>query len=769
MTRLVVEVGFGSAITTPVASISWTEITSRLDMTTGVTIGNRGAQDEQSETQPTTCSFDADNSDGALTSGLDSSPYYPNVKKNVPIRIRAITTAKNLISNPTFETNTTGWSSSGTPGIVRSTAQAQQGTASMLITWGAVGSQSVRTDVYGLDIGTTYTASAYVRVPSGDQVARLKVAARSTGTDYAFGSYSTLFDTWQRITCTFTATETSVQLRLNPQTPTGAGDLTYVDAVQVEEGSSATTFDSDPAQTHDLFYGMVNAWPVQWKGLYSTASITATDVFKLLDKGSLETMLSEEVLLDGPLGYYPLTEGSDSTAAGDLSGTTAGPLAVTAVGSGGEAAFGGSGAGPDGQGALTLTPVDASNGRFLTGDLGQDFETESSEAFIFVEGWFSTSTVNRVICGMTSADNRYQIVFSLNSSGEIQIQSTRTGEALTSSAPSTGSLANGQSHHFVYDEESQQVWVDGVDYAVGVDGMSRLRYLTVGSWANGRLWSGELSHVAVYAPVSGSVSQYVAHYTTGSTAHVGEDADDRAARIASYVGMTVTGSGTGFGGVGSQAALGQSPLSHLRDVALAEGGILIANRASGAVTFQSRDVRYNPTPAISLAHADLDTDEVRFDDDDQKLINDATGSRPGGANQRVKDQASIDTYGAYPKSLTMVKETDNEVVDALQWLVNRFADPPPEMRQVPVDAYTLPLATYRALLNADVSTVITVTSLPDEAPTTSATVTIEGYTATIKRQQHYINFHVSRTDTATVWVLNSSTYSVLGQTTRLAY
>ncbi|MEU4133662.1 carbohydrate binding domain-containing protein [Streptomyces wuyuanensis] len=772
MARLVVELGFGSTVTTPVASITWTEVTQRVDIISrGISISNRGANDEQSETQPSTCSLTLDNEDGALTAGRSASPYYPNVRKGVPLRVREVTTAKNLITNPGFETDTSGWSSSGTPAIARVTSPVHDGTGSMRCTWGAVSSQSVRIDVYGLDVGTTYTASAYVRVPAGDQVVRLKMAARSTGSDFAFGSYSTLFDTWERITCTFVATETSLQLRINPQTPTGAGDIAYIDAVQLEEGSSATAFDSDGAQFHGLFFGGVNAWPTSWAGLHATASITATDVFKILSKGQLETMLSEEVLLDEPLGYYPLTEASDSDAAGDLSGTTAGPLSATAVGSGGELSFGGGAdAGPDGQGALSLTPVDASNGQFLTGDLGQDFETESSAAFIFVEGWFSTSTNNRAICGLTSTDNRYQIVFSLNSSGEFQIQSTRTGETLTSSAPATGNLANGAHHHFVYDEEAGNVWVDGVSYAVGVDSMFRLRHLTVGSWANGRLWTGQLSHLAFYAPgPSGDVAQYVAHYTTGSTGHVGEDGDVRAARIASYVGASVTATGGTFGGIGSQAGLGGSPLSHLQEVALAEGGILVADRASGAVILQSRDVRYNPSASITLSYPDLDTAEVRFDDDDQKLINLVTATRPGGATQRVKNQASIDAYGQYPQSITLVKETDNEVVDAANWLVNRFADPPPEMRQVPVDAYTLPLATYRALLDADVSTVLEVTDLPDEAAASSATVTIEGITRTLRRHQHYINFHVSRTETDTVWVLNSSDYSQLDQTTRLAY
>ncbi|MFJ2477124.1 carbohydrate binding domain-containing protein [Streptomyces sp. NPDC087659] len=764
MTRRVVEVGFGSTVTTPAASIVWTELTSRLDDNLGITI-DRGRQDEQSQIQASICSATFDNSDGALTAGRASSPYYPNVKKGVPIRVREITTAKNLLTDPSFETGVSSWTSSGTPTRATSTTHVQHGTQAMLITWGAVANQTMTSPVIqGLDVGQTYTYSTYVWVPAGDATVQLSVAGGN------IGAANTLFDTFQRITVTWTATATSHQVRVRAVGTPAAGDQVWVDAGQIEEGSAATTFDPDGAQVHDRFWGSVNAWPTKWKGLHATATITATDVFKQLAKPQMQTMLTEETLLDEPLAYYPMAEPSGSTSAGDMSGSTAGVLTQDEIGSGGTLDFSSGDAGPDGQGALVLTPVNASNGKFLTGDLGEDFAREASDHFVFIEGWFSTTTVSRVICGLTSASNRYQVVLSLNGSGAFTVETTATGEALTASPAGTPNLADGQQHHFVYDEEAQTVWVDGVSYAIGADITIGLRRLTVGAFTNSRCWAGQLSHITLYAPgPSGDIAQYVAHYTTGTTGHSVETAMQRASRIASYVGYTVTASGAGFGAVGSQAALGGSPLSHLQEVEQAEGGVLVSSRGSAALTLQSRDVRYNPTPGISLSHADLDTDEAVFDDDDQKQINDASGSRPGGATQRVRDTASIAAYGPYPKPMTLVKATDAEVVDALQWTVNRYADPPPELRQVPIDAYTLPLATYRALLNADVSTVFGITDLPAEAPTSTTTVTVEGYKETIKRRQHYLNFHTSRTDTDTVWVLNDATYSVLGQSTRLAY
>ncbi|HVK45078.1 MAG TPA: hypothetical protein VM429_09270, partial [Micropruina sp.] len=109
------------------------------------------------------------------------------------------------------------------------------------------------------------------------------------------------------------------------------------------------------------------------------------------------------------------------------------------------------------------------------------------------------------------------------------------------------------------------------------------------------------------------------------------------------------------------------------------------------------------------------------------------------------------------------------VIDAGTWLVIRYADPQPELRQLPVETASLSTTTYRALLDADISTVITVTGMPAEAPSPTVTAIVEGYTERITEAQHFLDFHTSRADLGAVWVLNDPVYSVLGSTTRLAY
>jgi hypothetical protein len=900
-----VEAAFGYTLAS--ASPVWTDITQYVRLSRWIEI-TRGAQDELSETQPGTATLVLDNSDGRFTPGRATGAYYPNVRKGVPIRIRAVSAGRNLVTNPSFETGLTDWAKSATPTIAQSSARAKVGTQSMLLTFGGVGvsGQTAQTTVYGLDIGTTYTASAYVWVPAGGTHVHLRIAgiadgaastltdtwqritvtftatapqhvigvrsfttptaghqvwidavqvwegssplplnlignssfetdtsgwvssgsptlSRSTvraqdgvasllvtwpaaagtfvattignlasGTTYTASAYvwvpaghpavqlriagivsgaaSTVTNAWQRITVTWTATAASHDVRIQPVTTPTAGQQVWLDAAQVEEGAAPSAYTPlDGAQIHPRYYGTVNQWPVDWRGLSSEVTITCTDVltWAALAK-QLKPMLSQEILLDRPTVYFPLTEASGSTSAGDLSGTAGvGALAVTSAGSGGTLEFA-AGSGPNSLPAPVFTPSASTVGKYLTGDLGPAFEDANTGWRARIEVWFSTSVTGRVLLALASPDNATKLVMLLDAGGEISLEKAQNGLNETTYVFGSPNLADGRLHHVIYDELTNEVVVDGVTYSQPIASGDGLRMLSVGGYRNARLWSGTISHVAVYLR-SVTVADLASHRITGTTAHVGEGANERLVRLASYAGLSVTTQGSVFDGMASQAELGRSALEHMREIETTESGKLLASRSAAALLFQSRDLRYNPAAAIALAYADLETDGVRYADDDQKLVNDVTGNRGGGATQRAYNQASIDAYGVKSRDVTLFKDNDNSAADAINWLVSRYSDPPPEIRQVPVEAYSLPLAAYRALLTADVSTAITITELPAQAPTLTATLTIEGYTERIGLSQHHLDFHTSRADTDAVWVLDDPVYSVLGSTTRLAY
>lgn len=907
MARIIAEVAFGYTVTA--ALPVWTTITEYVDMVSGISI-TRGASDELSDTQPGTMSLTLDNEGGRFTPNRSGSPYYPNVKRNVPIRLRTVSCDMNLVTNPSFESGLTDWDKTASPTIAQDATHVKHGSQAMRVTWGAPAAQAVFTDVYGLDIGRTYTASAYVWVSTGapaifpyilgmtvgtastlnDQWQRLTYTFTATATKHRFlfqtvgtptagtqcwidavqlwegssalplnhlangdfetsvanwassgtptvvrssvrakrrassmlvtwggvdnqsitsdtmtglivgqayvfsawvwvptgdapvrlsvaagnlGNPSTTFDQWEQLTVTWTATATSHQVRIRHNAIPAAGDQVWMDAAQVEEGSTPSAYSPlDGAQIHPRFFGMVNNWPVTWSGLQSKVSVTCTDLFKWVGiNRQLLPMLNQEILLDDPTAYFPLSEAAGSTTAGDLSGTAGvGTLSVTQAGTGGTLDFG-SGTGPtgDGLGCPTFTPSSTSNGNYLSADLGQNFVDANLGFRVRAECWFTTSTNGRVLMALASTDASTRLVILLESgTGKLALEKDQGGFGTQTYVFATPNLADGALHHMAYSELEHLLYIDGVSYSLSSFQGTDLRMLTVGGYQNTRLWSGTISQLAIYLRGI-TAAEVAAHYMTGTTEHVGEAADVRMSRLASYVGLTATTLGTAFDAMASQAALGRTALEHMREIESTEAGKLLSSRAAATLVFQSRNLRYNPVPVLSLDYADLDTDGVEYAHDDQKQVNDVEATRSGGAAQRVINQASIDTYGPYKQQLELFKNSDNSVADAANWLVSRYADPPPEIRQVPVDAFTLPLTSYRTLLDADVSTTLALTSLPAEAPSTTATVVIDGYTETIGLAKHHLDFFTSRAQTDSVWMLDDPVFSVLDSTTRLAY
>jgi hypothetical protein len=778
-----VQCGFGYAPTA--LDIEWTCITKRVKIADGGVIRiTRGAEDEISETQTGTLSLLVDNHDGALTPGRAASEYYPNVRRNCPIRvITSVVPGINYLAVPDFEVPDNGWDAA--PGLepdlaTINTEHVKSGTFAYKIGWTNSGTGGVmQVPLYGLTIGVPYTASVYVWVPAGDPAVRLDIDGTTVG------AASTLTGTWQRISVTWTTTAAAHMLRIttNTTSPT-IGDVVWMDEAQVEQGSTPTAWSSTAATHHHRFYGMVTSWPMKWGGLHSEVRISASDIFKLLARRpQLGPMLVEEVVSDGAVVYYLLDEPESSVSAGEQSGSAYPSLDIEQAGVGGTLVFG-EGIGPPSDGLSTpvFTPASATAGKYLHTDLGirglttdgSTGEPASGGDQIF-ECWFSTSTAGRTMMawfdsgvGALATGIRFGLE---TGTGKLRIVEHFLGSD-TAVVVATPNLADGAVHHLVWVEGGSWVYVDGVLYAAATSTYFNIRLVSVGGWRGTELWSGAISHVAAYVAVDGipSVADIVEHYTAGTTGHSGEESWERIARLASYTDVPNVLPTGDFSAVASQGELGSTVMSHMRDVERTEGGKLFCDRGSSALVFQSRTVRYNPVPALSLSFEDLETDEAEFADDDQKLTNLVVASRPGGATQRVQDNDSIAAYGPYqPPVLELLKVSDAEVLDAAHWTVIRYADPLPEMRQVPVIASTLGTATYRALLDADISTVFTVTDLPDESPSPTVSIVVEGYTESISEGVHALDFHTSRSDTDSVWVLDDPAYSVLDSTTRLAY
>jgi hypothetical protein len=810
---LLVEMGWGGLVQLP-STITWTDITQRVDQVRGVNI-SRGAADELSETQPGTATLTLDNQDGALTPGNAGSPYYPFVRRNAPIRIAVAVMPAKSGSSPyplaqlgdDFDDgliNTTLWTTAGgatetnsrmrlpvTPGVTsRYTSNREWTLAGSKLTAklctipaaGGSSSASLSMYVYSQTSGTRFRWQ--YNALTGQLLALNEVA--SSDASPTILTYSPIDHAWLRIreasgTVYF---ETSSDgfgwtVRRSLATPGwGASDQVQAEFAAFRSGGVGdfAEWDLVGAEVRPRFWGMVNEFPVDWEGLVSTVTISCTDLFKRLNRlPALRSMAAEEIIELTPMVYYPLTEDSTSTTAGDIGGNGGPSLAITQAGAGGTLTLG-STAGPtqtDEQ-LPVFTPSSATVGKWLSADLGPQFEDPAMYQFLTFEVWFQTTTTGRCILGVHTPDLISQHLLSIGAGGNLQIEWTSDGTALTVetiSGPTT--LADGTWHHVVYDQYAGTVWIDGVlvDSTLAVPRRWGQRMLHVGGYRNTRLWNGSIGHATIYSTLDYDPGPTAAtHYDAGMTGYAGEDADVRIERLARYAGVpSVTIAGTTHDPIASQGPGGSGVVARMREVESTESGKLFAERDYYGLAYQSRDVRYNPDPAseaFTIDYADLEPG-TELADDDQKLVNSVDASRPGGATQRVTAPSSVVAFGEYPKPLDILKTSDNSVLDAAYWLVSRYANPGPELREVAIEAYTMPA--FLDVLDADISSYFTIFNLPAQAPTSSLRVTVEGYTETLKEKSHVIQFHTSATVNDSVWVLDDSVYSVLDSTTRLAY
>lgn len=814
---LIVEMGWGGLIQYP-STITWTDISRRVNQTQGVTI-TRGASDERSETQPGTATLRLDNQDGALTPGNPASPYWPYVRRNAPIRIAQAILPTRTGSAPyplaqladDFDDDVPApmWTLGGgatetggrmrlplTAGVTSNYRSAREWkltgsslTAKFAAAPNVGGGSSVSVSMY-IHSNTSGTRMRWYYSATANELRALNEVGGSDSSPTSL-TYSPIDHAWLRIresggTVYF---ETSADgfgwttRRALARPAWVASDTLQVEFAAFRNAGTPdyAEFDLVGAEVRPRFWGVVNEFPVDWQGLVSTVTISCTDLFKRLNRlPVLRSMLSQEILTQNVPGvsdvvsaYYPLTEPAGSAAAGDISGGGCGALAVTQAGAGGTLEFGGEGLPDTGDSSVTFAPAGTNAGKYLTGDLGAVFQANSSTYPQVVEVWFKTTTAGRVILGMHEPGLDHQYVLALNASGELIVEYTETGGTL-SVYSSLRVLNDGQWHHIVHDfHNTKRLYIDGVGGPASnlTSDMTALRTLYIGAYRGQRVFEGQIAHVAVsHSSASIGATISAEHYEAGTTGFAGESADARVERLARYAGLSsVTVWGSTHDAIASQGPGGSSVVARLREVEATESGKLFAERDWYGLAYQSRDLRYNPDPefeVFTIDYADLEPG-ISIADDDQKLLNIVDASRPGGAEQRVTAPASIFAFGEYAQSLSVLKTSDNSVLDAAYWLVSRYANPSPELREVPVEAFTMP--GYLDILDADISSYFSVTNLPAQAPSSWLRVTIEGYTETIKENSHVIQFHTSATIGDSVWVLDDPTYSVLDSTTRLAY
>jgi len=781
-----VEVAFSSDPNT--ATPAFVDLTSRARLDRGIDI-TRGRSDEFDAVQAGRCSLTFDNTDGALTPGLASSPYYPNVKPQNRIRVtyRDPAVAGNLLpaEDASFEGGTVGsWAFDtfwGFPVGTRtnSAVRAWSGTKSLLITWPTTaGGSWVKTFFYGLVIGRTYTASAYVYVPAGSPDVRF---------DEPFGvvqgPYTAVKNAWTRITATFVATSTFHSTGPYVATAT-AGNQCWIDGIQVDEGSTAGTFTTAAPPIVHRFDGYVDEWPLEWPTggeTEATSNVTALDLQSRIGRmRTLGSVIAETYALDSPIWHFPLGESSESTSAGDIRGTGS-TLEIAQYGTGGELTFGaGTGPGTDGSGAPSFAPVDTSNGLYLQGSTA----TRPN----FATGQTLAATVNTSTVGAAQTVARWSddwgtaLAVGTDSTGRATATFADSWAPANNRTVTSASIyADGRTHHIAATIQNtagthtMRLYVDGVErgsagtWSAGGAFTYAFNLLRVGgAYFPRNLFTGTISHVAAFGTAL-SGATLLEHSAANSDGFAGETSDERIERVWSWLGMPagLLSLDAGSATMGHIDSTDRNAWTYLQDVATTEGGALFVS-ADGLLTMHSRARTFGVATSVDLAvDAAVIDPSTRLVHSMADVANDITVTRSGGAVARVVDSASVAEYGYISDSLTVYSDNDGDAFDRANWSLGLRSTPTTRLPELALDALSEPgtAADVRAL---DIGSRVQITGMPAQGAATFD-LRVQGYTERIGAGGWSVTANTTPYLAGTPLILDDATYGRLDEGNRLAY
>lgn len=536
------------------------------------------------------------------------------------------------------------------------------------------------------------------------------------------------------------------------------------------------------AVTYYRFDGYVNEWPTEWPDgstVKATVTITASSrQAQLGRRQALRSIIEQEVLQESPSLYYLLNEPSDATKANtslpyDI------PAALNQKGSGAAYAFGNAtGPSVDGYTALKL------NGGQYIGRTFASPVVERGTAGFTMEIPFVAPTPGTGTLMLLASDNneppafypdRYCQLF-VGGGGGTHLGVEFSFGGGTNLITSAGSVTDGSVHHAAVTITDSGANVDAELFLDGVSvGTATLAAATIGSLSYMTLgggfsspFTGTLAHAAVYPTTVLSGAAIADHAEAATTGFAGESSDARITRLSEYAGIdpSFLALEAGVALVDNQFTEAADPTTLMQDVARTEGGVVF-DAGDGDLVFHNRRHRDNATAALTLSVSSGEVEGgVTFKLDDQGVANEVTATS-GDSTARATSTASITAHGVYSTGIAVVTNSDDDLIDAANYHLQRYAEPVVRAPSLPVSVNTLASSQVPLVLAREIGDEITITNLPAQAPSTTMSFFIEGYTEQIGAETYVITFNLSPASLSAVWVLNSASYSQLDSTTVL--
>jgi len=529
--------------------------------------------------------------------------------------------------------------------------------------------------------------------------------------------------------------------------------------------------------SYPRFDGFIEGWPVRWPTGGDSECWVTVKAYDLLSRlgrmPPLRSVIEQTILPSSPAWYFPLAEPDGSVSAGDVIGSGAsvsvvpGPRLGDEVTGPGTLTFGqGTGPATDGKSAPEFVPASDLIGFFLRGDVPSVAGSPTLAATFCVKA--ANPLAEQNIAKLTDG-YRTGIELWVMTDGRLlgcvydPWRASRVGivTSLTSVVGQTHTAAIAWTASG--GTSTVTLTLDGAVVGTGTfTGTTGLLYqLRIGGGEGGGLFGGSISHVLGWStpPSTATLADYWAASSTGFT---GERSDQRIARILGWVGIPSGWLSLDVGSVavGHVDPTGKKPLELVQDMAKAEGGPLFMD-ATGLVRLHARNRVTAPVAATLSTTADCVGPDLAMTQDLNRVVNDVTVSRPGGASVRVTDPESIVAYGLAGESLEIAVATDSILYDVASWRLALRSTPQLRTPQIVLDALT-DAAHALQILSLEVSSRVTVSGLPGQAPTSTLDLTVQGYTEKISTDEWtvtanttpYLALHTLTWDDATAGALD---------------
>jgi hypothetical protein len=520
--------------------------------------------------------------------------------------------------------------------------------------------------------------------------------------------------------------------------------------------------------TYTRFTGYVKSWPVEWSetvASFAKVRLSAVDAQARGERRPLRSLATEEIMIDNPTAYYPLSEPAAATTAGDASGHTSPPLAIT--GSGTALTFGTTLGVTDG-----LSCVQFNGGTYLHNTIPSVYVPTG--AAYTLECFFSNSATTANTAILMSVDagmdgfTGSSLFIGINPAGKL----VASGAGFTSSA----SVNDGVVHHAFYAVTAGGVgnlFLDGVSVAFGASAFSTASDFVGFSLAPSAIpfltssFVGTIAHAVVYPSAVGAARPAI--HGAARNGFLGETGTARLTRHAGYAGIPVGTLDTSLSNMAANIDA-STAWGEIQAAADAEFGVAYID-GTGALTFHNRNRVVSKTvPDLTLSSQWV-TPDVAPVSDDQQLVNymEVSSEQTDGVSL-ARNITSETSHGRYPGSRSFMVQTDAEALDRANWLVSKLAEPTTRYGTLTINLYGMTPALASSVVNAiDVDCWLRVTSMASQNPGgTTADVIVQAFTETVNGDTWTIACNVvSQALYSPAWILDDPVNSILGTTTVL--